>query len=225
MSLLTLNKTQFGGPVTTEWDDALRRHGIIPPLEEDAAAPSADEPQPVAPTSASASSAPADAEDDEGDEDSELARLRAERLAELKGSGVASGRFGTVQTLKRDDYMAEVNQAGEGVGVVVFLFKPRHYLSAYTLVLIEQLARRHAHVKFMQIESNECIPDYPDRNLPTLLVYRDDDLLGQCVGASAFGGSARSPSSFGIDDIEWELAQLGVIETALTQNPHATART
>jgi hypothetical protein len=31
----------------------------------------------------------------------------------------------------------------------------------------------------VQIGSTECIPNYPDRNLPTLLLYRDDELLGQ----------------------------------------------
>eukprot|EP00965_Chrysotila_dentata_P225207 6194621-Pleurochrysis_carterae.AAC.3 len=35
-----------------------------------------------------------------------------------------------------------------------------------------------------------------ERNLPTLLFYRDDDLLGQCVGVNAFGGS-----SYGVEGI------------------------
>ena len=119
--------------------------------------------------------------------------------------------------LSRADYTAEVNRAGEGVGVVVFLSKPRHYLSAYTLVMLEQLARKFCDVKFLQIESTECIPDYPDRNLPTLFVYRDDDLLAQCIGPAAFGGP-----SFGIDDVEWELSQAGIVATDLKVNPHAT---
>lgn len=216
----TADTTQFGGPVSTEWDDALRRHGIIPPLED----PVLDaEPEDASPAAAAAAkpSPSADGGADDEDADAELDRLRAERLEAIKGESGRSGEFGLVLPLTRDDYTAEVNQAGEGVGVVVFLFKPRHYVSAYTLVLLEKLARRHPHVKFLQIESTECIPGYPDHNLPTLLLYRDDDLLGQCVGPVAFGASARTPTSFGIDDVEWELAQVGLVETALPVNPHA----
>ena len=210
MSLLTLHTKQFGGPVTTEWEDTLRLHGIIPPLESEDTEP---EELPDAPAPAAAGPSAADAADD--DEEELLQRLRAQRLAELK-----AGRFGSVLPLARDDYQAEVNQAGEGVGVVVFLCKPRHYLSTYTLVLIERLARKFPDVKFMQIESSECIPGYPDRNLPTLLVYRDDDLLAQLVGPAAFGGTSGG-ASFGIDDVEWELAQAGVLTTDLPANPHA----
>ena len=109
----------------------------------------------------------------------------------------------------------------QGVGVVVFLSKSKgHYLSSYMLVLLEKLAHKFGEVKFLQIESTECIPGYPDANLPTLLIYRDDILLRQCTGPSAFGGT-----SFGVDSVEWELAQSGVIETELPRCPHATAST
>lgn len=197
-------QTAFGGQVTTEWDDALRRHGVIAPLKDDA--PADDEP-------AAASSSEACNDEDDAEE---FERLRATLLAKLKG-GECSGHFGSVMPLSRDNYMAEVNQAGEGVAVVVFLFKERHYLSAYTLVLLEKLARKYKDVKFLQIESSDCIPGYPDANLPTIFVYRDDDLLRQLVGAAALGGA-----QFGIDDLEWELAQAGICETTLTVNPHAT---
>jgi hypothetical protein len=46
-------------------------------------------------------------------------------------------------------------------------------------------------------------------------MYKDDDLVHQCVGAAAFGGS-----SFGVDDVEWELAQAGLVTTDLPKNPH-----
>ena len=210
MSLLGMNQTQRGGPVTTEWDDTLRKHGILPPLEEPASSEAAEDHDVAPPAPAARAS---DAADE--DEEDELARLRSERLAELKGGG-SSGRFGKVLPLSHADYTAEVNRAGEGVAVVVFLSKQRHYLSAYTLVMLEQLARKFSDVKFMQIESAECIPGYPDRNLPTLFVYRDDDLLAQCIGPAAFGGQ-----SFGIDDVEWELAQAGIVTTDLKVNPHA----
>jgi len=108
-----------------------------------------------------------------------------------------------------------VNQAGDGIGVVVFLFKKGHYPSSYMLVLLEKLASCFKDVKFVQIGHEECIPGYPDANLPTLLLYRDDELLGQLVGTSPYGGS-----SYGIDDVEWELAAAKLIETEIVRNPH-----
>ena len=44
-------------------------------------------------------------------EDAELARLRAERLDELKGVSAKAPRFGTVAPLARADYTKEVNEA------------------------------------------------------------------------------------------------------------------
>ena len=61
-------------------------------------------------------------------------------------------------------------------------------------LILEKLARKFPDVKFLQILYTDCIPNYPEKNLPTLLVYRDDDLLTQFVGLSVFGGS-----SYGID--------------------------
>lgn len=203
--------------VTTEWDDIQRRLGNLPSLVEQAVAVEAAADAPAA-LSASAVSVDAEqsAEDDDDDEAAELQRLRCERLDELMGRKPA--RFGSVVPLLRTEYVKEVNQAPEGVGVVVFLHKPRHYLSSYMLVLLEKLARKFGDVKFLQIDSEECIPGYPERNLPTLLMYRDDDLLRQCTGPSAFGGS-----SFGIDSVEWELAQAGIVETELKARPSVEA--
>ena len=102
------------------------------------------------------------------------------------------------------------------VGVVLLLFKKGHYGSSYMLVTLERLAAKFGDVKFLKIVSTECIPGYPDRNLPTLLVYKDDDMLAQWVGTKMFGGAQYSA-----DDVEWELAQLGVLATELAKNPHA----
>ena len=209
---------------TTEWDDIQRRIGNLPPLVEQAlaveAAAAATAPEQASRAGTSddgqrahdKAGAACDAGGDDDDDSSELARIRAERLDELRG--LKPARFGSILEITRTDYVTEVNKAPEGVGVVVFLFKRRHYLSSYMLVLLEKLARKFGDVKFVQIESQECIPGYPDSNLPTLLIYRDDDLLRQCTGPSAFGGK-----SFGIDSVEWELAQSGVVSTELKQRP------
>jgi hypothetical protein len=53
---------------------------------------------------------------------------------------------------------------------------------------LEELARKHPFTKFVKIHGGECIPGYPDRNMPTLLVYRDRDVARVKTGAADPGG-------------------------------------
>lgn len=185
--------------MSTQWEDIHRSLGNLPPPPE---APDdgsfSDDPFPTSAETAAdrhACSLGDAGEEVDLDDDGEIRHLRARRLAELKQEAQL-GRFGSVELLTAADFVSEVNQAGEGVGVVVFLFKERHYASNYMLVILERLAKQFRHVKFLKILYTDCIPNYPDKNLPTLLIYRDDDLLRQLVGLTCFGGS-----SFGIEGL------------------------
>ena len=150
-------------PVTTEWDDAQRRIGNLPPLESSAGEEehmsalqtAAELPMEKKPSVDAAASKENGEEDGvarlqaEADEDAqhqdqeELNRLRMQRLDELKGNRQAEVRFGAVAPLTHADYKREVCEAGNGVGVVVFLSKAKgHYLSSYMLVILEKLARK-----------------------------------------------------------------------------------
>jgi hypothetical protein len=266
MSLLG-QYTKERNKAETDWDDAQRRIGNLPELEKPE---SSGTPFPELEPAAS-DLVPDDPEagDEGGDE---LERLRALRLQQLKASDT---RHSTVAEICHADFVSEVNEAGEGIGVVVFLHRERHYQSSYMLVLLEQLARKFPALKFVRIGSTECIPGYPDANLPTLLFYRDDDLKAQAVGPAAFGGSSygvdgarrapdaprhrlptahapcilpwpctqavpllcgslhpRTPETGHVRaasspapvrhaaDVEWEIAQAGLIRTELPKNPH-----
>lgn len=50
------------------------------------------------------------------------------------------------------------------------------------------LARKFPDVKFIKAISTTCIPNYPDRNLPTVFVYREGDIKAQFIGPLVFGG-------------------------------------
>ncbi|XP_047180673.1 phosducin-like protein 3 [Vigna umbellata] len=52
---------------------------------------------------------------------------------------------------------------------------------------IEELARKYPATKFVKIISTDCIPNYPDRNVPTLLVYNNGAVKGNYVGLHSFG--------------------------------------
>jgi len=52
---------------------------------------------------------------------------------------------------------------------------------------IEELAIKYPATKFVKIISTDCIPNYPDRNVPTLLVYNNGAVKGNYVGLHSFG--------------------------------------
>ncbi|KAF9994098.1 Phosducin-like protein 2 [Modicella reniformis] len=66
--------------------------------------------------------------------------------------------------------------------------------------------------KFVKIIGDQCIPNYPDRNLPTLLIYGDGDMKTQLVGAGQLGGMNMKPEGKHTDNIEGYLRRIGVIK-------------
>ncbi|KAG5537735.1 hypothetical protein RHGRI_024999 [Rhododendron griersonianum] len=55
------------------------------------------------------------------------------------------------------------------------------------LQCLEALATKYPGTKFVKIISTDCIPNYPDCNLPTLLVYNNGAVKGNHVGLHSFG--------------------------------------
>jgi hypothetical protein len=114
-------------------NDALRRHGIIPPKETKPPSPS----PPPSPsleelledfTPSELRELGQDSHDDETER--MIERLRRQRIAELQKE--EKSRFGRVYPIGRDDYTREVTEAskidiegdqGKGTGVVCFLYK------------------------------------------------------------------------------------------------------
>ncbi|XP_039786767.1 phosducin-like protein 3 isoform X2 [Panicum virgatum] len=60
---------------------------------------------------------------------------------------------------------------------------------------LEELATRYPATKFVKIISTDCIPNYPDRNVPTILVYNNSAVKGTYVGLQKFGGKRCTPES------------------------------
>lgn len=58
---------------------------------------------------------------------------------------------------------------------------------------MEELAGRHPGTKFRKSISTDCIPNYPDANLPTVLVYHDGACAATLVGLGPFGGRHVTP--------------------------------
>lgn len=80
-------------------------------------------------------------------------------------------------------------------------------LSQHLRPLLQRVAAAHPGTKFLAIPAQMCIANYPDRNVPTLLVYRNGDMVGNVVAGMGLKGmkttakgesrqhAARSPST------------------------------
>ena len=58
---------------------------------------------------------------------------------------------------------------------------------------LQELAKKYPQTKFLKIISTECIPNYPDKNLPTVLIYKDTKCVQHLIGLAQFGGRRLTP--------------------------------
>ncbi|KAI8001802.1 Phosducin-like protein 3 [Camellia lanceoleosa] len=89
---------------------------------------------------------------------------RKKRLGELRQAAKVQ-RYGSVIPISRSDFVSEVSQAPPDVW----------------------LATKYPATKFVKIISTDCIPNYPDCNLPTLLLYNNGVVKANYVGLHNFG--------------------------------------
>ena len=93
----------------------------------------------------------------------------------------SKSNFGDVREISAQDYVEQVNKAGEGIFVVLHLYKQGIPLCALINQYLTQLASKFPTVKFLKSISTTCIPNYPDRNLPTIFVYYEGEMKSQLV--------------------------------------------
>ncbi|RPD59265.1 thioredoxin-like protein [Lentinus tigrinus ALCF2SS1-7] len=180
----------------TEFNDILRKHGILPPKPEAPRTPSPPPPPTIEEKYANYSASQlrelaAEAPDDETERILEV--LRRRRLQEARKMEMA--RFGRVYPISREDYTREVTEASQvneegdeqerGTGVVVFLYKDGIPHSDRAKNFVDIIARRHPHTKFVSIVGDKCIPNLPDERLPMFIIYRKGEVLNQLVAWGA----------------------------------------
>jgi len=167
----------------TEFNDALRKHGIIPPREIIPPSPS----PPPSPTfddllnDLSPSELKELGEDTQDEEAERKISLQGRRRLVEEREKDRRARFGRVYPIGRDDYTREVTEASkideedgtnEGTGVVCFLYKDGIPRSDRAFQHIRTLAERYPRTKFVSIVGDKCIPNLPDSRIPMLIVYK-----------------------------------------------------
>jgi len=102
--------------------------------------------------------------------------------------------FNQVYPLQKPDYSRDVTEASKKAYVLVLLTSSSE-LNVESRVMIEhwrELAKKYGDVKFCQIKADMCIEGYPDKNTPTVLVYKDGDIQRQIVTLSQMKGPKTS---------------------------------
>ncbi|KAJ2806564.1 phosducin, partial [Coemansia furcata] len=143
------------------------------------------------------------------EDDQILAQYRQQRLAEIKAQADKE-RFGELMYISEPDYKREVTEASRDSWIVVHLFREGIPKCSLMNKFLGELAQQYRATKFVKIISGECIHNYPDANLPTLLVYGKGDMRGQLVRLDKFGGMSTKRK-----DIEEYLKGLGAVDPAL----------
>ncbi|KAL5003773.1 thioredoxin-like protein [Aspergillus recurvatus] len=196
----------------TEWNDILRKHGIIPEKPQD--------PEPLiqeALVEAERKAYENRLEDKDLDELEELEdvedeaflnQYRQKRLAELSNI-TQSSVHNQVYGLQKPDFTREVTEASKSCFVCVNLTSSssNNVESRLLSELWRRLAVKYGDIKFCEMRGNMCIEGYPDRNTPTILVYKDGEIVKQFVTLMALRGTGTR-----VEDLENMLIEVGALK-------------
>ncbi|KAK5164281.1 Proteolipid protein 2 [Saxophila tyrrhenica] len=193
----------------TEWNDILRKHGVIPE-KPPSPTPMIEEALTEARRLAHENRLEGkdleelDELEDEEDEDF-LDSYRQKRMQELSTIQNASV-YNQVYPLAKPDWTKEVTDASHKAFIFVLLTAsntPSRLLEG----VWRDLARKWGDVKFCQMRGDLCIEGYPERNCPTVLVYKDGDVRKTVVGLGELG-----EEKVGVSNIEGVMIELGVVK-------------
>lgn len=126
-------------------------------------------------------------EDEEDDEFIEI--YRQKRMQELSSLKQKSAH-GSVYPISKPEYSKEVTEASEKGPVYVNLTSSTgaNVESRVLSELWRQAAAEFADVKFCEMQASKAIENYPEVNCPTILVYKNGDIIKQVVTLATVGG-------------------------------------
>jgi hypothetical protein len=147
-----------------------------------------------------------DDENDENDEDEEeeafMKSYREKRIAEMifmrkeekedekeeKNNNVRRNEY--MMHVSHEQWTKEVTEVSRSHPVLVLLTKENSKACYLLERVMEDVARtyRTSRTKFRRAEARDIIPNYPERNVPTLILYRNGDVVENIVGIEQFGG-------------------------------------
>jgi sulfite reductase alpha subunit-like flavoprotein len=196
----------------TEWNDILRAHGVIP---EKPPSPSEQIEQALEEALQRAHENrlehktldELDEIDEDGLEDEEFVEMyRRKRMAEMQAQALRE-QFGEVLKISKPEYTSQVTDASENdVTVMLHISNSGVPQSKLLSALFSRIAQKFRDVKFVEIDSRQINERYPPENCPTILVYRNKDLVKQLSTLNTIGGNSTT-----LNDIERLLVTVGAV--------------
>ncbi|KAK4673768.1 Proteolipid protein 2 [Podospora pseudopauciseta] len=181
----------------TEWNEILRKHKIIPekppsptPMIQEAIL----EARRLAHENRLEGKDLSDLDSLEDEEDEDfLESYRQKRLQELSALSKKS-IHGSVYPLSKPDYQRDVTEASNNGPVFVHLASSlsTNVESRVLGQLWRQAAEEYGDIKFCEMPANRAIEGYPEKNCPTILVYKNGDIVKQIVTLMTVGGPRMS---------------------------------
>jgi hypothetical protein len=116
---------------------------------------------------------------------------------------------GKVYPISKPDYSRAVTDASKQYPVLLHLASSSHGNLESRLLseLWRWAAEKFPEIKFCEIVGSMCIENYPDKNCPTILVYKDGELEKNSVGLGEMKGSDTR-----LSDLEAWMVGQGVLK-------------
>jgi len=196
----------------TEWNDILRKHGIIPekppsptPIIEEAIL----EARRLAHENRLEGKNLDELDALEDDEDDDFLEIyRQKRMQEL-ATITAASNYNQVYPMQKPDYARDVTEESKKAYVFVLLTSSlgTNTESAMLINFWRDLAARFGDVKFCQMRADLCIEGYPERNTPTVLIYKDGEIKKQLVTLRELRGKETK-----VEDVEKVFVDVGAVK-------------
>ncbi|EEY15709.1 phosducin family protein [Verticillium alfalfae VaMs.102] len=177
----------------TEWNEILRKHGVIPekppsptPMIEEAIL----EGRRIAHENRLEGKDLDELDELEDEEDEAFLEIyRQKRMQEIS-SMQSKAVHGSVYPVSKPDYARDITDASHKGPVLVNLISSlgTNIESRVLSELWKMAAQEYGEVKFCEMRADKAIEGYPERNCPTILVYKNGDIAKQIVTLMTVGG-------------------------------------
>ena len=123
-------------------------------------------------------------------------------MAELNTISKAS-KFNQVYPLQKLNYSRDVTEASTESFVLVNMTSSlgTNIESRLLTELWRQLAVKFGDIKFCEIRADLCVEHYPERNTPTVLIYKDGDIVKQLVTLKELRGQYTALEGEGVPSV------------------------
>jgi len=112
-----------------------------------------------------------------------------------------------VREISKPEWEIEITRAPADVYVVVVLYQNYIPVCRLMLEILDVLAMKYPHVKFVKAVATSCVENFHDSHCPGYFIYKGGDIVyTQVPGAEVFGGLRMT-----VETMEFVLNEQGII--------------